>query len=58
VNQVRRYRNWAAHGRRGDEPESIDPPAAYFRLSTFLARFFPAPILDQPYIDLLRDWGD
>ena len=36
VNQVRRYRNWVAHGRRGDAPATVDPKSAYDRLSRFL----------------------
>jgi hypothetical protein len=35
VNQVRRYRNWVAHGKRGKKPSSVDPRAAYDRLSRF-----------------------
>jgi hypothetical protein len=37
VNQVRRYRNWVAHGRRGDQPPSVAPRMAYERLSRCLA---------------------
>lgn len=36
VNQVRRYRNWVAHGRRGDLPSDVTPRAAYERLREFL----------------------
>lgn len=36
VNQVRRYRNWVAHGRRGVQPPSVDPNIAFERLSRFL----------------------
>lgn len=32
VNQVRKYRNWVAHGKRGDAPDSVDPRAACDRL--------------------------
>ncbi len=35
VNQVRRYRNWVAHGRRGKKPPDVDPRVAYDRLSQF-----------------------
>jgi hypothetical protein len=42
VNQVRRYRNWVAHGRRGDRPPSVDPPTAYRRFKRFLDRFAPS----------------
>jgi hypothetical protein len=38
VNQVRRYRNWVAHGRRGDQPDYVDPKAAFDRLQLFLDR--------------------
>lgn len=38
VNQVRKYRNWVAHGRRGGEtPANVTPLAAYDRLRAFLA---------------------
>jgi hypothetical protein len=38
VNQVRKYRNWVAHGRRGSEtPASVTPLAAYDRLRALLA---------------------
>jgi hypothetical protein len=36
VNQVRRYRNWVAHGRRGPQPPSVAPGAALDRLQRFL----------------------
>jgi hypothetical protein len=38
VNQVRRYRNWVAHGKRSSRPESVTPALAYQRLSRFLER--------------------
>ncbi len=37
INQVRRYRNWVAHGRRTAKPEAIDPETAFSRLKEFLA---------------------
>lgn len=39
VNQVRKYRNWVAHGRRGTKPDNVTPTQAYERLSQVLARF-------------------
>jgi hypothetical protein len=36
VNQVRRYRNWVAHGRRSDQPPLVEPRVAYDRLRRFL----------------------
>jgi hypothetical protein len=37
VNQVRRYRNWVAHGRREERrPDNVDPQTAYDRLTAFL----------------------
>jgi hypothetical protein len=36
VNQVRRYRNWVAHGRRTARPEAVAPKAAFDRLNRFL----------------------
>lgn len=38
VNQVRRYRNWVAHGRRGEPQNAVDPKTAYTRLKSFLDR--------------------
>jgi hypothetical protein len=38
VSQVRRYRNWVAHGRRGEQPDAVDPRTAYDRLQRFLDR--------------------
>lgn len=37
VNQVRRYRNWVAHGRRGASPFVVNPESAYNRLERFLS---------------------
>ena len=39
VNQVRRYRNWVAHGRRSSPPAFVNPEMAYQRLKSFLDRF-------------------
>jgi hypothetical protein len=39
VNQVRRYRNWVAHGRRTEQPAAVDPKTAYDRLKQFLECF-------------------
>ena len=36
VNQVRRYRNWVAHGRRTERPAVVNPTTAYDRLKRFL----------------------
>jgi hypothetical protein len=36
VNQVRRYRNWVAHGRRTAKPDAVDPDTAFRRLKGFL----------------------
>jgi hypothetical protein len=38
VNQVRKFRNWVAHGRRGRPENSVDPEAAMDRLRRYLAR--------------------
>jgi hypothetical protein len=43
VNQVRRYRNWVAHGRRATRPADVTPKAAFERLSQFLAVFDASP---------------
>jgi hypothetical protein len=37
VNQVRKYRNWVAHGRRGTTPSAVTPIVALDRLKRFLA---------------------
>jgi len=36
VNQVRRHRNWVAHGRRTAKPAAVDPETAFRRLKEFL----------------------
>ena len=36
LNQVRRYRNWVAHGRRTVQPAVVNPTTAYDRLKRFL----------------------
>ena len=43
VNQVRRYRNWVAHGRREEPQASVTPPEAYRRLRGFLDALNPPP---------------
>ena len=41
VNQVRRYRNWVAHGRRGQPAASVTPALAHDRLKQFLELIQP-----------------
>ncbi len=36
VRQVRRYRNWVSHGRRGERPSTLNAKSAYARLNAFL----------------------
>ncbi|HEV3167621.1 MAG TPA: hypothetical protein VGZ22_26690 [Isosphaeraceae bacterium] len=36
VNQVRRYRNWVAHGKREKAPANVSPQDAYDRLKRLL----------------------
>jgi hypothetical protein len=43
VNQVRRYRNWVAHGKGGAYPDNVAPEMAYDRLRRFLAVLVEAP---------------
>jgi hypothetical protein len=43
VNQVRRYRNWVAHGKRGKKPPAVDPRSAYERLDRFWKTINPRP---------------
>jgi hypothetical protein len=38
VNQIRKYRNWVAHGRRGEPENAVDPRTAFDRLQQFLDR--------------------
>jgi hypothetical protein len=45
VNQVRRYRNWVAHGRRTDQPDAVDPRAAFERLKRFLQKLVGPKVL-------------
>jgi hypothetical protein len=44
VRQVRRYRNWLSHGRRGKEQRKIEPKTAYERLRKFLEIILPPPL--------------
>jgi hypothetical protein len=44
VNQVRRYRNWVAHGRRDDPQAEVSPEVAYQRLQAFLDALPPPPV--------------
>jgi len=46
VNQVRRFRNWVSHGKRGPEPASVTPNVAFDRLKRCLILLFP-PIPDS-----------
>jgi len=48
VNQIRKYRNWVAHGRRGSPENTIDPSAAFERLQQFLDRLDEQP-QQQPH---------
>jgi hypothetical protein len=48
VNQVRRYRNWVAHGKRGKKPDGVDPRSAYERLDRFWRAIAPQPIGSEP----------
>jgi hypothetical protein len=43
VNQVRRYRNWVAHGRRGEPSAAVSPEVAFERLQRLLDRLEEAP---------------
>lgn len=43
VNQVRKYRNWVAHGRRGIRAAAVTPSDAYRRLRAFLNAITPPP---------------
>lgn len=43
VNQVRKFRNWVAHGRRGAPENRVAPRKAYERLQLFLDRVQAMP---------------
>jgi len=43
VNQVRRYRNWVAHGRRATKPPEVNPKSAFDRLTRFLDAMSQVP---------------
>ncbi len=51
VNQVRRYRNWVAHGRRplkgGEQLANVQPTEAYQRLKDFLEHLAPRDVQPQ-----------
>jgi hypothetical protein len=48
VNQVRKYRNWVAHGRRGEPQNAVDPKTAYARLNRFLDRLSEVTPVSNP----------
>ncbi len=48
VNQMRRYRNWVAHGRRGKQPDAVTPETARDRLGRFLAQMTVARPTPSP----------
>ena len=41
VRQIRRYRNWVSHGRRGNAPPRVGPKETFDRLSAFLRLLDP-----------------
>ncbi|MBP3958189.1 hypothetical protein J8F10_23315 [Gemmata sp. G18] len=43
VRQVRRYRNWISHGRRGKVLPKVEPRTAHDRLRRFLELILPPP---------------
>jgi len=49
VNQVRKYRNWVAHGKRSAQPPVVRPDVAYERLTSCLALFFPVPAIPEEW---------
>ena len=58
INQVRKYRNWVAHGRRNEPPPFVSPEVAYERLDRFLGRFFPFPEITDEWVAMMRDAGE
>jgi len=48
VDQVRRYRNWVAHGRRGASENNVDPERALKRLGDFLKLLDSRAIASTP----------
>lgn len=55
VDQVRHYRNWVAHGRRGAPANNITPAAAFERLKRFLELLnmdaMPTPLITEDSLD-------
>ena len=51
VNQLRKYRNWVSHGKRGVQPPAVLPEAAYKRLTRFLAFFIPVTVTTDEWIE-------
>jgi len=43
VDQIRRFRNWVAHGRRGQAAQNVTPESAADRLRRFLQALEPPP---------------
>jgi len=51
IDQIRDYRNWVAHGRRGIPTNNVTPDTAFERLSQFLATLEGQPNQSQPKVD-------
>ncbi len=47
VRQVRHYRNWVSHGRRGSPPLPLNAKSAHARLSAFLERLDQDPVTGE-----------
>lgn len=52
INQVRDYRNWVAHGKRGRPVANIEPKDTYTRLTRFLEVFIPPILADDSVQDV------
>ncbi len=48
VHQVRRFRNWVSHGKRGEQPAFVSPKVAYDRLNRCLPMLIAPPADGEP----------
>ncbi len=59
IDQVRKYRNWVAHGKRKAAPNAVTPEVAYDRLARFLAEFVTSALMpEEEWLAAFRQTGE
>ncbi len=59
VDQVRKYRNWVAHGKRKAVPNAVTPAVAYDRLTRFLEKCVTMALMSEDeWLATFREAGE